>query len=272
MDLPLSNRSSNDRWHFVQIYCNNEHVPNLPDALVIAGTQSRIVILRFDMALKRFKAVRALDTATPVSSVLFTQHSAIVSSDKFFEIDLMSLTAEEFLDLSDKSICHARHAKPMGAFKINQQEYLLCFEEFGIFVDEYGCRSRPDDLQWIHTPTGFLYQAPLLFMSSDNLVQVLRINKSHSSVMQMNEDESEIKLRAFINLNKPKILGGAGKYGVFALNNPDRRPQEVIQIEGVKALKNILTNSLETLFSSLSSIPQKLHGSVSIDTISTVNN
>lgn len=271
LELPYDNRHSNDRWHLVKIYSNDDHLPNVPDAIVIAGNSSRIVIMGYDFTHKRFIARRALDTATPITSVMFTKHAALVSSDKFFEIELSSFAAEEFLDLSDKSISLNRYTKPMAAFKINQQEYLLCFKNCGLFTDEFGCRSRVDDIIWAKPPTGFAYRDPVLFMSGDNAVQVMRISKSDSSQSTKNEDSSDNKTYTFVHLDEPKIVGKSGKLGVFAITKSNDRCNDIVVIEGVKALKSILTNSMETLLSSLSSIPHGLNHGFSIDTMNGEN-
>lgn len=254
LDLPFINPSTNDYWQFVKIYHNIRNQAENSEALAIVGTQSRIVILRYEVKKKSFRAIRSLDTATPVKSVLFTQHTSIVSSDKFFEIDLSTFEAEEFLDLSDKSLLHSLNAQPMEAFKINSQEFLMCFNGFGIFVDEYGCRSRPDDIKWLRKPSGFTYRDSILFISSRDNVQVMRIHKSHSNELEAKENAvSESYLQASINLNAPKLLGPAGKHGVFVLIKNENGFNEILIIDGTKVLRSVLSNSMETVLSSSSS-------------------
>lgn len=263
LEIPVDHQIANERWHFIKI-CS--------DALAIAGNSSRVVIMRYDFLNQCFKAKpkEALDTATPITSVLFTKHTALVSSDKFFEIELSSLAAKEFLNLSDPSLSLSRYSKPMAAFKINSQEYLLCYEKYGLFTDEYGYRSRVDDITWLHAPINFVYRDPVLFVGSENAVQVIRITKSDSS--QMTKDNSANGHQStIIHLNGAKIVGEASKLGVFVLSKLDGRCNDVVVIEGVKALKSILTNSMETLLSSLSSIPLNLKHGLSIDTLSSLD-
>lgn len=263
LDLPFANRVTSERWHLAKVFGDND---KLSDSVVIAATPSRIVILKFDVGINRFKPVRALDTAKAVSSVLFTQHTAIVSSDKFFEIDLNSFAPEEFLDMSDVSLEGTNGCSPMAAFRINKQEFLICFKEFGIFVDEYGCRSRPDDINWIYKPTEFIYREPILFVSHENMVQVLRVSKSYSEEM---ESETGNEKRAFVNMNSPKIFAEAGKLGVYVSTvNPNSNTQEIITLDAVKAFKSHLGTSFDTLASSTYSIPLTIASS---DTLSTIN-
>lgn len=262
LDLPFTNSSTHDYWQFAKIYYNVRNEAENSEALAIVGTQSRIIILRYDVKKKCFRAIRSLDTATEVASVLFTQHTAIVSSDKFFEIDLSTFEAEEFLDLSDKSLLHTLKVQPMEAFKINSQELLLCFNDFGIFVDEYGCRSRPDDIKWLRKPSGFMYRDNILFIASRDSVQIMRIHRSHSNELEAKDsDGTDHCLQTSINLNMPQFLASAGKYGVFTLVRSENGHNEVLIIDGTKVLRSILSNSMETICSSTSS-ESSSHGTV----------
>lgn len=271
LETPFDDQMTSDRWHYINIYSNQDHLPNVPDALAIAGNSSRFIIMRYDMPQNCFKAFRSLDTATPITSVLFTKHTALVSSDKFFEIELTNFAAEEFLDLSDKSLSLSRYTKPRAAFKINSQEYLLCYEKFGLFTDEYGCRSRVDDIVWQHPPTDFVYRDPVLFVGGENAMQVIRIPKSDSSQSTRDRRPTEYQY-TIIESNGLKLVGEAGKLGAFVLSKSDAGYNDIAIVEGVKALKSILTGSMETLLSSMASIPSNLHHGISIDTLSSLDN
>lgn len=264
LEITFANRIATERWHYAIVNgCNDK----ASESLMIACTSARIVIMRFDITLDRFKPVCALDTAAPVTSILFTQHSAIVCSDKFFEIDLNTLVPEEFLNESDLGIVATKNCKPMAAYKINKQEFLLCFEEFGMFVDEYGSRSRPNDVNWANRPNGFSFREPLLFVSYSNMVQVIRINKSFSKETETRRkiDEGIMdEVRTFLHLNAPKLVGDCDQLGVFVLVKPEMSDngQHLIHVDGVRALKSQMSNSLETLVSSMTSIPANLASSV----------
>lgn len=261
LEITFANRMATERWHYATI--NDK--PS--ESLLIACTSARIVIMRFDATVDRFKPVCALDTAASVSSILFTQHSAIVSSDKFFEIDLSSLVPEEFLNESDPGVASTKNCKPMAAFKINKQEFLLCFEEFGMFVDEYGSRSRPNDVNWANRPHGFSFREPLLFVSYSEMVQVIRINKSFS---RENETRRKIdegildEVRVFLHFNAPKLVGDCDQLGVFVLTEPELNAngQHLMYVDGAKALKSNVGGSLETLVSNMTSVPADLASSI----------
>ncbi|CAD7003810.1 unnamed protein product [Ceratitis capitata] len=262
LDLPFCNRATNEKWQLVQI--SNE-AENALDSVTIAATSSRIVIMRYDLKQQKFAPVRALDTATPVSSILFTRLTAIVSSDKFFEIDLETCVAEEFVDMSDHSLSHITNCQPIVAIRISSQEFLLCFMECGIFVDEFGCRSRPYDLNWEYTPTGFVYREPFLYITHFQSVQVVRIQRSYTKEianirgikdMDADADDSCPGLkRIYLTFYMPTLLTESGKLNVYILAiQRDTGLQQIFHLDALLAFKQKLNESLETISSMATAI------------------
>lgn len=269
LEIPFANKIPNERWYNCVVHSNTD---NLSDAMAIAATTSRIVILRYDMGKELFKPVRALDSATPVSSILFTKHTAIVGSDKFFEIDLDSYAAEEFVDMSDATMAHTENSSPMAAFQINSREYLLCFRETGIFVDEFGCRSRPKDLNWSYEPLEFIYQEPFLYVSHQSALQIFMLMKSYTNSIAKagySEDDTESDVRTvYLKLSKPVNLTPFEMVSICLLKCDSKTEgREVLIVNGKEAFKAKHSNSLETFFSSTDNLSMK--DATSLDTLAT---
>lgn len=271
IDLSIANRCGDEKWHMVEIHGTSEH---LNDAIVIAATNSRMVILKYDAKMGRFKPVRSLDTVTAIKSILFTQHSAIVACDKFFEIDLNSYVAEEFLDMSDHSLRPTKQSQPMNVFRINSREFLMCFRDYGVFVDEYGLRAREENLEWLHSPIEFFYKNYLLYIIHDQMVQVLRINKStkkHEKDLLTDNNQS----RTFVMMDSEKRFthnGVMGQYSVNVLKKIEGEggavTQDLITIDAEKAFKFNLNRSMGSIISdSQTSLATMSSGASSADTV-----
>uniref|UniRef100_A0A182PIK0 non-specific serine/threonine protein kinase n=1 Tax=Anopheles epiroticus TaxID=199890 RepID=A0A182PIK0_9DIPT len=261
LDLSIANRTHSEPWHIVRMM---EDIPaggKLSDAIAIAATSSRIVILKFDGQAGRFKPVRGLDTILPVSTVLFTKDTAIVGSDKFFEIDLRTYAAEEFLDMSDKTLGDIRNCAPLAAFRINSQEFLLCYREVGIFVDDSGWRSRPDNLNWLQDPVEFHYRESCLFVAHADCVQVMYISKSYTKELACRQSHADDERRAFISLRESLRLLAPLQFARTSIYvacecGPDRE-QEIVLLDGLKALRTVgFSRSLETLSSLATGVGQ----------------
>ncbi|KAH8300812.1 hypothetical protein KR059_009475 [Drosophila kikkawai] len=255
IELPFANRTASEKWKLVLI---SDEAENALDSVAIAATSTRIVILKYDLKVHMFKPVRALDTATPVTSIFFTRHSAIVTSDKFYEIDLVNYAAEEFVDLAEKSMQNTAKWQPLTAVRISRQEYLLCFAESGVFVDEFGCRSRPYDLNWMYAPTGFVYREPFLFVSHYQSVQIIRLHRSFSKELANGEDnssetsESPELQRVYLPHYMSTLLANSGDVNLYTLSI-DKRPcngtQKIYHLDTIQAFKKKLNVSLETISS-----------------------
>ncbi|XP_073843419.1 citron rho-interacting kinase sticky [Musca autumnalis] len=258
LELPFANRTSAEKWQLVEI---SQESDQPLDTVAIAATSNRIVILKYDVKNQKFKPVRALDTATAVTSILYTRHSAIVTSDKFFEIDLSTYGAEEFVDVSDKSLSHVHNYTPVNALRISKHEFLLCFMENGIFVDEYGCRSRPYDIHWEYTPCGFLYRAPFLYVAHFQSLQIIRIHRSYSqeighSATQKDSDAdvddsiSPIFKRSYLPFYMPTLLTGSGKLDAFVLAlQKSSGLQEIHILDALQTFRQQHSDSVETISS-----------------------
>jgi citron Rho-interacting kinase len=252
IDLSIANRCGDEKWLMVELHGTSEH---LNDAIAIAATNSRMVILKYDAKMGRFKPVRSLDTVQPIMSILYTQHSAIVACDKFFEIDLNSFVAEEFLDMSDHSLRPTKNSQPMNIFRINSREFLLCFRDYGVFVDEYGLRAREENLEWIHPPTEFLYKNYLLFVIHDQMVQILKINnstKKHEKDLLTDNNQS----RTFVMMDGVKKFTHNGEMDQFSVNVlkivdsvSGTVTQDLITIDAQKAFKINLNRSMSSIIS-----------------------
>ena len=252
IDLSIANRCVDEKFHKVELHGTSEH---LNEAIAIAATNSRMVILKYDAKMGRFKPVRSLDTACPIKAILFTQHSAIVACDKFFEVDLNSFIAEEFLDMSDQSLRPTRNSRPMNVFRINSREFLLCFHDYGFFVDEYGLRAREENLEWLHAPKEFFYKNFLLFIIHEEMVQILRINnstKKHEKDLLTDNNQS----RTFVAIDGEKTFTHnevMAQYSVNILKIVEGEggtiTQDLITIDAEKAFKANLNRSMGSIIS-----------------------
>lgn len=246
-----------DAWRFARIYDNVEQSREIGEPIAIVAAETQIAVLRYNNEKKYFEAITIMDTAEPVRSIHFTPTTAIVSSDKYFEIDLKSLQPEEFLDMNDSTLAHTRKSRPFDVFTVTRQELLICFDDFGVFVDKCGFRARPNDVKWnTCNPTAFAYRAPILYVFSGEGIEMVRIHKSYTNELETDAEQNDANdtLKTRINANNVQFGGSYGKYGVYVLATARDEPkrdgnQQIVRIDGTKALRNTLTDSMETILS-----------------------
>ncbi|NXW27024.1 CTRO kinase, partial [Phaetusa simplex] len=131
---------------------------------ICAAMPNKVVVLRYNESLSKFCIRKEIETSEPCSCIHLTTYSIIIGTNKFYEIEMKQYTLEEFLDKNDHTLASAVFAASTNSFPVSivqvnptgqREEYLLCFHEFGVFVDSYGRRSRTDDLKWNRLPLAF---------------------------------------------------------------------------------------------------------------------
>lgn len=150
---------------------------------------------------------------------------------------------------------------PVGIIRIskNPKEYLLCFNEFSVFVDEYGRSTRASEIKSTHLPIAFHYIKPYLFVIQFAAFEIIKLTNETCN-MGANDAISTLDLTR-IELGKFRYLG-ANKNGIYIVLNNDVKFVEAKKIiDG--DLSSIMSDSTDTEsdgFSFSSSMMQSLDG------------
>ncbi|XP_052411503.1 citron rho-interacting kinase isoform X10 [Carassius gibelio] len=199
---------------------------------ICAAMPNKITILRFNDTLNKFCIRKEIETSEPCSCIHFTGYSIIIGTNKFYEIEMKQYVLEEFLDKNDVTLASAVFAASSHSFPISiiqvtsapqKVEYLLCFHEFGVFVDAYGRRSRSDDIKWSRLPLSFAYREPYLFVTYFNSLDVIEV-QSHSALGP--------HAYAHLDIPNPRYLGPAISSGAVYLASSFQNKLRVICCKG----------------------------------------
>ncbi|KIY71876.1 CNH-domain-containing protein [Cylindrobasidium torrendii FP15055 ss-10] len=113
------------------------------------------------------------------TSIHYLKTKMCVGCSRGFEIvDLETLDTQGLLDPLDPDLEFVRrkeNLKPMAIYRI-QNEFLLCYDEFAIYVNKSGQRAHKDFLvQWEGTPTGFALHEPYVLAFEPSFVEIRHI-------------------------------------------------------------------------------------------------
>ncbi|KAL3270915.1 hypothetical protein HHI36_021422 [Cryptolaemus montrouzieri] len=212
-------------FHMLETCKNGKH------KMFCVATPKQLVIVGYNGDEREFVPLRILDTAEPTGTVLFTEHSIIVGADKFFEIDISTFNAEEFLDSSNPKLkhvlkCHQMKSYPLAAVEIseNPKEYLIAFNEFSVFVDEFGSPSRNKEWTSTHLPLAVLFIKPYLYIIEFSAVEIYRITENTCV------EEESVSDSIRINLEKFQFVGTT-RNGIYVWHK-----DKIKLIEGKKVL------------------------------------
>ncbi|KAL6257978.1 hypothetical protein P5V15_011574 [Pogonomyrmex californicus] len=251
------------------------HLYQLQGEILCAATTSHVILLKWRIGedTGEFIGLRELDTQEPCSCAIFTPSLLIVGCHKFFQIDLHTYSVDEFPEEDNSSIKVAlSDAAKLGIFPVcvlnisnicGTAELLLCYNEFGVFVDENGRRTRAVDPVWNHLPFAFAFCKPYLFIVHFSSVEIVKLDTEAYSSSEKNPE------RTLIELSSPRYLGTAGSKGIYVATVNSYL--ELLRIDGfanMPTLNGSLT-SLDTLgqedessseFSFTSSLMEALDG------------
>uniref|UniRef100_A0A3Q0SHM4 Citron rho-interacting serine/threonine kinase n=1 Tax=Amphilophus citrinellus TaxID=61819 RepID=A0A3Q0SHM4_AMPCI len=200
---------------------------------ICAAMPNKITILRHNEGLNKFCIRKEIETSEPCSCIHFTGYSIIIGTNKFYEIEMKQYVLEEFLDKNDVTLASAVFAASSHSFPISiiqvttapqKDEYLLCFHEFGVFVDAYGRRNRSEDIKWSRLPLSFAYREPYLFVTYFNSLDVIEI-QGHSSPHNPHS-------YAHLDIPNPRYLGPAISSGAIYLASSYQNKLRVICCKG----------------------------------------
>ncbi|KAA8578928.1 hypothetical protein FQN60_017521 [Etheostoma spectabile] len=179
-----------------------------------------------------FAAGREIETLEPCSCIHLTSYSIIIGTNKFYEIEMKQFVLEEFLDKNDVSLASAvfaasSHSFPIAIMQVvssmQKEEYLLCFHEFGVFVDTYGRRSRTEEIKWSRLPLSFAYREPYLFVTYFNSLDVIEV-QGHAALGPT--------VLAHLDIPNPRYLGPAISSGAIYLASSYQNKLRVICCKG----------------------------------------
>ncbi|XP_029296525.1 citron Rho-interacting kinase isoform X1 [Cottoperca gobio] len=199
---------------------------------ICAAMPNKITILRYNDNLNKYCIRKEIETLEPCSCVHLTSYSIIIGTNKFYEIEMKQFVLEEFLDKNDVSLASAvfaasSHSFPIAIMQVassmQKEEYLLCFHEFGVFVDTYGRRSRTEDIKWSRLPLSFAYREPYLFVTYFNSLDVIEV-QGHASLGPA--------VLAHLDIPNPRYLGPAISSGAIYLASSYQNKLRVICCKG----------------------------------------
>ncbi|XP_041643567.1 citron Rho-interacting kinase isoform X7 [Cheilinus undulatus] len=199
---------------------------------ICAAMPNKITILRYNDNLNKYCIRKEIETLEPCSCIHLTSYSIIIGTNKFYEIEMKQFVLEEFLDKNDMSLASAvfaasSHSFPIAIMQVassmQKEEYLLCFHEFGVFVDMYGRRSRTDDIKWSRLPLSFAYREPYLFVTYFNSLDVIEV-QGHASLCPT--------VLAHLDIPNPRYLGPAISSGAIYLASSYQNKLRVICCKG----------------------------------------
>ncbi|XP_015770493.1 PREDICTED: citron Rho-interacting kinase-like [Acropora digitifera] len=235
---------------------------------ICVATPNSILLLRYNSGIGTFCTRKEIETSEPCNCIHFSKGHVIYGTGKFYALDIKHHTVKELLDATDPSLAFAVYgASQLNIFPIavmdikipgsnEQRELLLCFNEFGLFVNSAGRNTRKKPLMWSRLPLAFAYSEPFLFVTHFNSIDVCEIPPSDAEFPSR-------YLHKFLEIQNPRVLGPAVSPGSIYLASTRQEQVEMVCFQGSSALATVFQPEDEedsmSIISELSQLSSPAH-------------
>lgn len=221
----------------------------------------RVFLLRFEASSSEFKVSRSLTIDRVPSSLLLTSKYLFIAGEKPLKLNLPSGALEAFaIDEPTVAAAAKKHSPPKAFLLIrsNPIEILICYAEYGVFVDEHGKRTRNDDPKWSSVVRSWEYVKPFLYVIGDDKITIVYLNDEAyrsppctcdtTSLASTNSDCYMPEIFT-VQMKEPALLGTAPN-GIIIRSKTDDGYNIAI-VEGLSAFRSIGA-SVESLATTVS--------------------
>ena len=135
-------------------------------------------LLKSNSTKERVKLFKEFYVQDECNSIFFLRYKICIAGSKTFQvIDMDNLLTQDIIDFTDPSFEFMKRKdlviKPMSVFRTIDNLYLLCFSNFGLFVDSFGRRARPNIMMyWLGVPSVFTINSQYLFIFDSEFIEI----------------------------------------------------------------------------------------------------
>ncbi|VDM51846.1 unnamed protein product [Angiostrongylus costaricensis] len=154
---------------------------------LFAASSTKINILKYNAARDVFIAQQVGFTEFSSVCIQSTPRGIYFGSDSFYFVQLGQGELDP-VRLADPSIVDY----PIALLLIRDDEVLLAYQNYGIFVNSRGERTRSRTVEWEQMPMEFVYTAPYLYVVHYDSIEILRIADYNGLDSDIILDEREV--------------------------------------------------------------------------------
>ncbi|KAJ2158129.1 RHO1 GDP-GTP exchange protein 2 [Coemansia sp. RSA 552] len=191
-------------------------------------TLGRFLSLSADSGLAdSWKCIKECYIAAESTSLHFLRSRLCVGCTRGFEIvDLATMNTQSLLDPADTSLGFINKREtthPIALFRVQDGEFLLCYDVFAFYVNRNGQRARSNwMIHWVGTPTSFKFEYPYILAFDSQFIEVYHVETG--SVIQV-----------IITGNCASLTPNKMHVNLCVTSQSPTHPQEVLRIQHILA-------------------------------------
>ncbi|KAK9370724.1 CNH domain-containing protein, partial [Lipomyces kononenkoae] len=209
----------------------------------------RVLLMRKDVngtgrSLATMDIARETDSVViqkQISGVTVLKKSIALRSEKGFEIMPLPIRSTVNIPIQDsgnndfmRKLPNGGKAKPLGIFRIGQQEFLLCYSTYCIFCDKHGQISPSAYIKFECTARAVAFSEPYIVAFDHNFVEVRSVDSGEKKQIiigadvrllrtQVYNDDPDNEKAGYVN-----VTGRTGNDIIFSIAHPEVRGRQLV--------------------------------------------
>ncbi|KAJ3009607.1 RHO1 GDP-GTP exchange protein 2 [Thoreauomyces humboldtii] len=171
-----------------------------------------------DVSVKTFKVSKEFYIPAEASSIHYLRTKLCVGCSKGFEVvDLETLMPQGLIDAEDDRMDFVNKReglKPISIFRLASGDFLLCYNEFGFYIDRFGVRTKHDALiQWTGFPTHFTFIPPYIIAYEPSFVEIRDVDSGElvqivptSNLRVLNSEPEKMHMVVDAGFDTPSLV------------------------------------------------------------------
>ncbi|KAK9375490.1 CNH domain-containing protein [Lipomyces chichibuensis] len=176
-----------------------------------------------------------------ISGITVLKKSIVLHNGQGFEIMPVPTRSTVHIPVPDstnndflRKLPKTGKVKPLGIFRIGQQEFLLCYSTYCIFCDKYGQVSRSAYIKFECTARAVAFSKPYIVAFDHNFVEVRSVDSGEKKQIiiavdvrllrsQVYHDDPDNEKHGYVN-----VTGRTGNDIIFSLAHPEVRGRQLL--------------------------------------------
>ncbi|WKY02708.1 hypothetical protein Q1695_016178 [Nippostrongylus brasiliensis] len=151
------------------------------------ASSAKIHVLKYNASRDVFTGHQVIETKEPAMCLQSSAKGLFFGADSFYCVHLSRESASP-VRLGDSSISDY----PIALLQIREDEMLLAYQNYGLFMNSRGERTRNKVVEWEHMPMEFVYTAPYLYVVHYDSIEILQIAEYTGPDSNTIMDEREV--------------------------------------------------------------------------------
>ncbi|CAD6194067.1 unnamed protein product [Caenorhabditis auriculariae] len=176
---------------------------------LIAADSTKIHILKHNPSRDVFSTFGIIETSEAAVCLQSANDGFYFGADTFYFVSLATNRQNQKISAQPLAPAHVADY-PIAILPLRDDEVLLAFQNYGLFVDSCGKRTRKETVEWEQMPMEFVFTSPYLYVVHYDSIEIMRVAEFTGI-----ESRTILPEREFFQCENAHVIGRSASDDVF---------------------------------------------------------